>query len=204
MENTVNKHIRNVISHSKSNEVFMTSSFPKYDTAYVTDILNKLEKEGILMYIAKGIFVKARKTQFGVLYPSISEIVYQIAKRDHAKIIPTGQTAENNLGFSTQVPMNTSFLTSGTPRTLKIGSRTVKLKHGVPKNFAYKGNVLPVLVQALRSIGKENISNKDEQLIKSILSANPENETFEHDILLAPAWIKQIIIKNKNNNEQMD
>jgi hypothetical protein len=114
-------------------------------------------------------------------------------------VIPTGQTAENKLGFSTQVPMNTCFITSGTPRQLKFGNRTITLRHGVPKNFAFKGKLMPELVQALRSIGERNITPNDEARVAFLLSQNPEEATFDHDLLLAPVWIRNLITRNKKH-----
>ena len=77
----------------------------------------------------------------------------------------------------------------------------VTLKHGVPKNFAYKGKLMPELVQALRSIGEGNITDEDEKRISKLLSAHPEDQTFDHDILLAPVWVRNLIIKNRKNNK---
>ena len=201
MKEVVYQKIREQITRSKYGDVFMVSSFPKYNVEYVTKLLAIFEKEGIITRMAKGIYVKARRTQFGILYPTAAEIVTQIAKRDRAKVIPTGQTAENKLGFSTQIPMNTCFITSGTPRQLKLGGRKITLKHGVPKNFAYKGKLMPELVQALRSIGEKNITSEDEKRISLLLSQNPEESTFEHDLLLAPVWIRQLITKNKTSKD---
>ena len=145
--------------------------------------------------IAKGVYVKPRKTQFGILYPSAYELVKEIAKRDKAKIIPTGATAANRLGFSTQVPMNTIFLTTGSGRKLKLGNRTVTLKHGAPKNFAFKGRLMSELVQALRSIGEDNINQGIETRIEQLFKETPETDTIEHDLLLAPVWMRQVIKK---------
>jgi hypothetical protein len=199
MKDSVYQKIRARITRGKFGEIFMVSSFPKYNVEYVTKLLAIFEKEGLIIRISKGIYVKARKTAFGVLYPTATEIVTQISKRDRAKIIPTGQTAENKLGFSTQIPMNTSFITTGTPRQLTLGGRTVTLRHGVPKHFAYKGKLMPELVQALRSIGESNITKEDEKRISYLLSQSHEEKTIEHDLLLAPVWIRQLINKNKIN-----
>lgn len=201
MKNSVCQTIKDRITRSKYGEVFMVSSFPKYNVEYVTKLLAVFEKEGLITRISKGIYVKARKTAFGILYPTSYEIVAQIAKRDKAKIIPTGETAENELGFSTQIPMNTCFITSGTPRQLNIGGRTISLRHSVPKNFAYRGKLMPVLVQALKSIGEDKITQQDEERISLLLSQSSEEATIEHDILLAPIWIRNLIIKNKKTKE---
>lgn len=199
MQRTVEHQVKAKITYARYGEVFFVSSFPQFDVEYVTKLLSIFEKEGLITRIAKGVYVKARKTRFGVVYPSAYELVKEIAKRDKAKVYPTGDTAANRLGFSTQVPMNACFLTSGTPRTLKLGNRTVTLKHGVPKNFAYKGELMPQLVQALRSIGEENITEDVEKRITQLLAETPETQTIEHDLLLAPVWIRQIIKRNIKN-----
>ena len=204
MQKTVEQKVRAKITYARYGEVFFVSTFHQFDVEYVTKLLAQFEKEGLITRIAKGVYVKAKKTRFGVVYPSAFELVTEIAKRDKAKIFPTGDTAANRLGFSTQVPMNASFLTSGSSRKLKLGNKTVTLTHGSPKKFAYKGKLMPELVQALRSIGEDNITESVEKRVAQLLSATPETETIEHDLLLAPVWVRQIIkrnLKTKTDNE---
>lgn len=199
MQISVVEKIKRKIVHCKFGEVFFVSSFPQYDVEYVTKLLAVFEKEGIISRISKGVYVKARKTRFGILYPSAFELVTEIAKRDKAVIIPTGVTAANQLGFSTQVPMITSFLTTGSSRKLVMGKRIIVLKHGAPRNFAFKGVLMRDLVQALRSIGENNVTLKDEAQISKLMAENPEMETIEHDLLLAPVWMRNIIKRNIKN-----
>jgi len=196
MQDSVINKIRSKIAHSKFGEVFFVSSFPKYDVEYVTKLMSVFEKEGIITRISKGVYVKARKTRFGILYPSAFELVTEIAKRDKAVIIPTGVTAANRLGFSTQVPMNTSFLTTGSSRKLALGTRTVTLKHGAPRNFAFKGVLMQELVQALHCIGEKNLILENEKQLAKLLAETPETDTIEHDLLLAPVWMRDIIKRN--------
>ncbi|MBR5788358.1 MAG: hypothetical protein IKY35_06725 [Muribaculaceae bacterium] len=202
MQTTVQQKIRRMITRLKYGTVLFASSFPQFDVEYVTKLLAQFEKEELITRIAKGVYVKAKKTRFGVVYPSAFELVTEIAKRDKAKIFPTGDTAANRLGFSTQVPMNASFLTSGSSRRLKLGNRTVTLTHGSPKKFAYKGKLMPELVQALRSIGEDNITETVENRVAQLLSTTPETETIEHDLLLAPVWVRQIIKRNLKTNTE--
>ena len=197
MQSAVIDKVKSRISHSKFGEVFFVSSFPEYDVEYVTKLLSILEKEGTITRISKGVYVKARKTRFGTLYPSASELVREIAKRDKAAVIATGDTAANQLGLSTQVPMNSTFLTTGSSRKLTLGKRTVTLKHGAPKNFAFKGKLIQDIVQALRSIGEQNLTPANERQIAKLLAESPEKETIEHDLRLAPVWMRNIINRNK-------
>ena len=202
MQRTVEHKVKAKITYARYGEVFFVSTFHQFDVEYVTKLLAQFEKEGLITRIAKGVYVKAKKTRFGVVYPSAFELVTEIAKRDKAKIFPTGDTAANRLGFSTQVPMNASFLTSGSSRRLKLGNRTVTLTHGSPKKFAYKGKLMPELVQALRSIGEDNITETVENRVAQLLSTTPETETIEHDLLLAPVWVRQIIKRNLKTNTE--
>lgn len=196
MQDAVVKKIRNKITRDKFGTVYFVSSFPQYDVEYVTKLLAIFEKEGLISRVAKGVYVKARKTRFGVLYPSAFELVTEIAKRDKAIIIPIGETAANRLGFSTQVPMNVCFLTTGSSRKLKLGGRTITLKHGAPKNFAFRGTLMRDLVQALRSIGEDNITLETEKQIAKLLAETPETDTIKQDLLLAPVWMRKIIERN--------
>jgi hypothetical protein len=59
---------------------------------------------------------------------------------------------------------------------------------------------MPELVQALRSIGEDNITESVEKRIAQLLSVTPEKETIEHDLLLAPVWVRQIIKRNLKTN----
>lgn len=197
MQSAVIDRVKSRISHSKFGEVFFVSSFPEYDVEYVTKLLSILEKEGTITRISKGVYVKARKTRFGTLYPSASELVREIAKRDKAAVIATGDTAANQLGLSTQVPMNSTFLTTGSSRKLTLGKRTVTLKHGAPKNFAFKGKLIQDIVQALRSIGEQNLTPENERQIAKLLAESSEKETIEYDLRLAPVWMRNIINRNK-------
>lgn len=197
MQSAVIDKVKSRISHSKFGEVFFVSSFPEYDVEYVTKLLSILEKEGTITRISKGVYVKARKTRFGTLYPSASELVREIAKRDKAAVIATGDTAANQLGLSAQVPMNSTFLTTGSSRKLTLGKRTVTLKHGAPKNFAFKGKLIQDIVQALRSIGEQNLTPENERQIAKLLAESSEKETIEHDLRLAPVWMRNIINRNK-------
>lgn len=202
MKETVSQKVRDRIVHGKIGEIFFVSSFPKYDVEYTTKLLSLFEKEGLITRIAKGVYAKVKKTRFGILYPSVYELVEQIAKRDKAKVIPTGETAANRLGFSTQIPMNTTFLTSGSPRKLILNGRTITLKHGAPKNFAYKNKLIAELVQALRSIGEYNITPENKDTITKIFTNIQNSDIVEHDLFLAPFWIQKLIKKNNLKNNE--
>lgn len=195
------------INRSKKGTIFLPDSFLPIDPRHVSNVLSELVEKGKLVRITFGMYVKPRMTRFGPVMPSMHEIAESIARRDAAKILPSGPTAENFLGFSTQVPMNAVYLTSGTPRKIKIGKRTLTFKHSVPGTFAFKGVIMPILVLALRSIGKNNITEETLDTVYGVLKDNPEEETWMADMALVPRWIRTIITTTKDKikrDEQMD
>ena len=181
---TVYKQIENKILKSKDGTLFFTSSFPGYDEEYVGQVLSALCRQD----------------------PQPSEIVASIARRDKAKVLPSGNTAAYYLGLTTQVPMKSEYITTGSARVIKIGNRSIILKRSVPRNFAYKDPLLSILVQALKAIKEENLTEEHLGIIRRLLKDHQVQSTWQHDIQLAPVWIRKFLtnVKNSIDNEQMD
>jgi len=195
------------VNRSKKGTIFLPDSFLPIDTHYASNVLSELCNGGKLVRVAFGIYVKPKMSSLGPVMPTIGDIAQAIAKRDSAQILPSGPTAENYLGFSTQIPMNVVYLTSGTPRKVKIGNRTLTLKHSVPATFAYKGEIMPILVLALKSIRQDNVDDDTLAVVYGVLKKYPEDATWREDIALAPRWIRTIITSTKekiSKNGQVD
>jgi len=156
--------------------------------------LFRLEEKGLLVRLAHGIYLYPKTDKdLGVLYPSAEEIAIAIAKRDRARIIPTGVQALNKLGLSTQIPLKAVFLTDGAARSIKIGKRTITFKKTSPKNLLAKGEISSLVIQALKSIGQNKL--EDESLKKlQIILRKEKKENILHDAKLAPAWINKILM----------
>lgn len=137
--------------------------------------------------------MKPRKSRFGDVPPSVDKIVQAIASRDNAEVLPSGMTALNALGLSTQVPMNYTYLTSGSERIVKLQNRQVVLKRGAPKNFCYETRLIALLVQALRALKQENIGNEELQTIRMLISKEPDKGALTKDVGLMPAWMRRIV-----------
>ncbi|MBQ2112274.1 MAG: hypothetical protein II194_03510 [Bacteroidales bacterium] len=173
--------------------ILFRSDFPEYHTEFVGSILSELTTEGMLVKIAHGIYAKPRKSRFGIVLPSVDKVVQAIAIRDNAKVLPAGMTALNALGLSTQVPMNYTYLTTGSERTINLSYRKVVLKRGVPKNFCYETRLISLLVQALKALKKENIGEEELNIIQQLVLKETDKETLAKDVDMMPAWMKRII-----------
>ena len=207
MDNTVENKILIKIKKAKRGALFFGDNFSSFGSAEtVRRTLNRLVDAGEIDRVSPGIFVRPQIDKiFGKITPKIEDIANAIARRDKAKIIPTGVYALNRLGISTQVPMKIVFLTDGSARKIKVGNYTISFIRTSPKNVAAIGKISRLAIQALKSIGKENINQKEIEQIQTVLLK--EKKSFlEHDLRIAPAWIKEIIRysleKLKNNERQ--
>ncbi|TYA89205.1 DUF6088 family protein [Seonamhaeicola marinus] len=191
---SVENKVKKAISNYKTGKIFFPSNFSKFGTSTaVRQALNRLEDNAFLLRLAHGIYLYPKKhPKFGILYPSIEEIAIAISKRDKARIIPTGIQALNKLGLSTQVPMNLVYLTDGSSRSIKVNNGSIKFKKASPKLLSVKSDSIILIIQALKELGKDNISAKDKERIKQVLST-VDKETLSHDVKLAPQWIADII-----------
>jgi hypothetical protein len=159
----------------------------------IRQALARLVKKEMVVRVAHGIFVRPRKDEIlGDILPGIEEIAAAIARRDKARIVPTGTYALHHLGLSAQVPLNIVYLTDGAARKVRIGNRTITFKKSTPKNVAAVGEISRLAIQALRTIGKDKVTSAQIEHIHSLLR-NEKRTRLEHDIRLAPAWIRELI-----------
>ena len=199
IENKVLEHLK----YRQRGKIYFTNDFATLGTSEsIRKSLSNLVKKDILIRLTQGIYLYPKiDKELGVLYPSVDDVCRAIAKRDKARIEPTGIFALHSLGLSTQIPVNVVYLTDGIPRKIKYGNRTIKCKKTAPKNLAMKGKVSSLVIAALKQIGKENVSQEVElQLTKALKKESVEN--VKHDAQLAPVWISKLIFQLVNNIEK--
>ena len=185
--------LRQRIEAMPEDSILFRSDFPEYHAEFVGATLSELTGEGILVKLAQGIYAKPRISRFGAVLPSVDKVVQAIAARDNAQVLPSGTAALNVLGLSTQVPMNYTYLTTGSERTVQLANCLVTLKRGVPRNFCYETHLVALLVQALRALRQENVSNEELQTISSLISKELDKESLMRDVDKMPAWMKRIV-----------
>ena len=176
---------------------FFSADFVRFgELKSINKALERLCNDGIIIRVGRGIYYYPkidRALNLGVLYPSLEQIANAVAKRDNARIVPTGIYALNRLGFSTQVPTNVVYLTDGSPRkiTLSTGG-TIQFKRTAPKNLAFNSDLAMLLTFAFKSIGKENVTEEMMNHARFLLHKDA-SQTVKSDYKRMPAWVSSII-----------
>ena len=162
----------------------------------VLKALERMAAAGTILRVARGIYCYPKidkQLGLGALYPSLDEIAQAVAKRDKARIAPTGSYALNVLGLSTQVQMNVVYLTDGTARRLTIGNgKGILFKHTAPKNLAFRSRTAMYITFALKELGQEGVTQEHIDRIREFVKAE-KKETILADAALIPSWIMKIL-----------
>ncbi len=199
---SLNNEIIKTIKKKGRGSIIFTKDFSLLGSEFaIRQSLYRLCKDGMLVRLAAGTYLYPKISKLlGVVYPSVEEVVKQIAKREKSRIVPTGSYALNKIGLSTQVPMRFVFLTDGAARELKIAGVDVKFQKTIAKNLSFKGKITVLAVFALKEIGKNNATQNELKRINELL-LHESKEVIIHDAKLAPNWIAEILL-NAIKNEK--
>lgn len=160
----------------------------------VDQSLSRLVRKGTIRRIQRGLYDLPRmgKLLDQPLTPSPDELVRAWAKNNGLKVVPSGARAANALGLSTQVPAKIMYYTNGRTQTLKLGPYTVQLLNRGPKTMDVSGRIAPLVLQALRHIGRDGVRPEVIYRLRSTLSQKEKAE-LERNLRHAPAWMLPVI-----------
>ena len=163
--------------------------------AAVDQGLSRLTRKQVVKRLDRGIYTYPKMSRLlGELSPDPETVARALARRDAAKLIPTGAAAANLLGLSEQVPNRVVYLTNGPARSAKVGQLVVALKPTVAKNMATANRASGVIIQALRFLGKDNVGDQVFEKLRERLSRK-DREQLLKDAKYAPAWMQAVFRK---------
>ena len=200
MFESINGQIEAKVKRAKRGQIFFASDFKGLGTSTsVRKALSRLVERKILIRMGQGIYVTPVLDKvFGEVMPSIEEIAISLAKKEHVKIMPTGQFALNKIGLSTQVPMKLVFLTNGTKKNISIGKSTIVFQPTTNKKLAMIGSISSLLFLGLEELDLNRLSESEKEKINGLLKKE-DSKKLKHDLKLAPTKISDFVFKNYLN-----
>lgn len=194
MNNTREK-IEKRITDAGPGYVFTRKDFQDISTAgSVGQILSRLEKDGLIRRIGRGLFdcPKTNPALGGELSPDIHQAAKAIARKFRWSILPFGSLAANRLGLSQQVPAKFIYLSNGPTKQVKIGKRVIHFKHARPKEIYADSAISGQVIQALKYMGKDNVGDEIITHLKQELSSEEKTELLDN-IHFSTEWIYEIV-----------
>lgn len=174
---------------------FVASDFTdlaEYETAKKT--IARLEKKGTLRRVLRGVYDKPKFSYLLQEYaaPIPDQIAHAIARNYNWTISASGNTALNQLGLSTQVPADWSYISSGPYKKYTFGNITLTFSHRSDSQLIGMSEKTLLLIQALKAIGQNNVSDADIERIRKKLSYD-ECQTILTESRHTINWIYEAI-----------
>ncbi|HHX7325990.1 TPA: DUF6088 family protein [Streptococcus pyogenes] len=187
--------IKNRINDFDSRKVFINNDF--LDIAgneTVRRTLNQLVSENKITRVINGFYYNPRYSELIGEYEAVSihELALAIARKYNWNIAPYNSTALNLLGISTQVPTHYKYISSGRYKEYKIGDTILEFKKVNPGEIANMSLKTATVIQAIKSLGKENITNEVIQKIRENLTEK-ERIDLMNESKSVPSWIYEVI-----------
>lgn len=183
------------IDSFEANKVFFANDFLDIvSNATVRQILKRLTDEDKIKRVIDGFYYNPRYSELIGEYEAVSihELALAIARKYNWNIAPYNSTALNLLGLSTQVPTHYKYISSGRYKEYKIGDTVLEFKKVNPGEIANMSLKTATVIQAIKSLGKENITSEVIQKIRENLTEK-ERIDLMNESKSVPSWIYEVI-----------
>lgn len=159
--------------------------------AAVHQAFSRLTKQGRLLRIFHGMYVKPVASRFGLRAPSSETVVQSLAIQSGEVLTPNGANAANALGLTQQVPIREVYLTSGRSRQLKLGRYEVTVRHAPRWMLALGSGQAGSAVRALAWMGPSQVQESLATLRRTL--SPTEWQTLTAGANRLPSWMGQAI-----------
>ena len=159
--------------------------------AAIDQTLSRLAREGLLLRVGRGAYSLPVQGRFGVRPPSTESVVEAIESTSGETVVASGAAEANALGLTTQVPTREVYLTSGSSRRLKLGTREVELKHGNRWQMLLGKRPAGKAIRALMWLGPEQ-APMVLQMLRSKLPSQ-EWEAMRQARAGLPSWMAKAV-----------
>jgi len=168
----------------------------KFSRQQADNVLSYLLKDGKIRRVCHGIYDYPKYSEFlkQELSPDIDQVARAFARKFNWRIEVLGDTALNILGLSTQVVAKYVYLSDGPHRSYDILGMSLEFKKSSLKNIGFKYKESSLVVQALKTLGKERIDDKVIESIRNRIEPKMYTKILK-DTQSATVWIYETIKK---------
>ena len=197
MDNGYMQEIRARILAAEDGAVFVASDFADIaDTATIRQGLKRLSQSGIIRRIIRGVYEKPKYSKLLDEYVAADPdaVAKALARSYHWTIAPCGNTALNLLGLSTQVTAVWSYISDGPYKTYEWNSTKLEFKHRTNKEITGLSYTTSLVIQALKTLGRTNVTPEIIQTISEKLSED-EKQACLKEATESTDWVYDTIRK---------
>jgi len=163
-------------------------------SATIKKALSRLTERKRIRRLLRGVYDNpAYSERLNELAPPNPDHIAQAIARTHGwTIVPGGETALNLLGLSTQVPASWEYLSDGPYRNYEWLGNTMNFKHRTNKETTILSPKTALIVQALKSLGKNYLNNKVISTLANHIEEKEKKKILK-EAKFVTDWIYEII-----------
>lgn len=167
----------------------------KFSRQEIDNTLSDLVKKEKIRRVSRGIYDYPKYSELlqKELSPDIDQVAQAYARKFNWKIEVSGESALNILGLSTQVVGQYIYLSNGPNKKYSLNDSTLlEFKKSSLKNIGFKHKESSLIVQALRALGKDRVTNQVINTIREQIEPNKFQKIL-NDTSSATVWIYETI-----------
>ena len=191
------QEIRARILAAEDGAVFVAPDFADIaDTATIRQGLKRLSQSGVIRRIIRGVYEKPKYSKLLDEYVATDPdaVARALARSYHWTIAPCGNTSLNLLGLSTQVTAVWSYISDGPYKTYEWNSTKLEFKHRTNKEITGLSYMTSLVIQALKTLGRTNVTPEIVQMLSEKLSED-EKQSCLKEATESTDWVYDTIRK---------
>lgn len=176
------KLIRERIEQAPAGTLFINSDFADIaDAETIRRNLNRQVQDGTIRRLINGLYEKPKYSALLQEYVAADPdaVARTLARCYHWTIAPCGNTALNLLGLSTQVTAVWSYISDGPYKSYELNSTKIEFKHRTNKEITGLSYMTALVIQALKTLGKDNVTEDTIAVLSQKLSAEEKRLLLE-------------------------
>lgn len=184
-----------ISGHGRGWAFSSTDLIKKFERQQIDNVLSDLVKEKKIRRVSRGIYDYPKYSELlkKELSPDIEQVARAIASKFNWRIEVSGESALNILNLSTQIQAKYIYLSDGPNKTYKLFNDVViEFKKSVLKDIGFKYKESSLIVQALKSLGKEHITDEIIEKIKEQIEPKMYEKILK-DTQSTTVWVYEII-----------
>ena len=163
--------------------------------AAVDQALSRRVKEQALRRIGRGLFDYPRVSPTlggGQLSLDPDMVAGAIVRRQGGRLAPSGASAANVLGLSTQILAKRVYLTEGAPSRVQVGKQIITLKQVAPKRVSPTHRLSTTVFQALAHLGRDGVTDGVLDRLRATLSP-ADRRALLKESRYTTGWIAKLV-----------
>lgn len=197
MDNGIAARIKERINTAPCGSIFTGADFSDIaDNNTVRQSLARLVNEGMIRRVLNGVYEKPKYSKLlnEFVAPDPDAVAKALARTFHWTIAPSGNTALNLLGLSTQVSAVWSYISDGPYKTYEWNNTRLEFKHRTNKEISGLSYTTILVIQALKTLGKDNVTDDVIAILKKRLTPKEKKAALKESTE-STNWVYQTIRK---------